>query len=173
MKIETKNIRIEPIEAKDLEALRLRIDNWRRCYEDRPISHVSFLAKKIAEHEAAVMREAGIVIPGTASCKKFDRADAEILEEAWRSMDVHDPAQLRQLNCSGLTPTVAKTIVFIYAFAGNRYRNIIHQYRRGCLHVSERSFMAQNWETESLRFFAERVHKIEEVLHAIKEKGVK
>lgn len=172
MKIDAKSVKIEPIEGKDLEVLRLRIDNWRRCYEDRPISHVSFLAKKIAEHEAAVMREAGIVVPGTASCKKFDRADAEILETAWRGMDSHDPNSLRKLNRSGLTPTVAKTIVFIYAFAGNRYRNILHQYRRGCLHVSERSFMLNKWETESLRYFAEVVHKIEATLNATKKNGV-
>lgn len=172
MKIEAKNVKIEPIEAKDLEELRLRIDNWRRCYEDRPISHISFLAKKIAEHEAAVMREAGIVVPGTASCKKFDRADAEILEKAWRSMDTHDPSRLRKLNQFGLTLTVAKTIVFIYAFAGNRYRNILHQYRRAILHVSERSFMLNNWETQSLRYFFEVVQKTEADQVAQKEKRV-
>lgn len=148
-------------DTAELEAFKLRVENWRRVYEDRPISHVSFLARKIMEHEAATALAAGISFGGQKSFNRLDPDDAELLQEAWRRMDEDDPEEIRRIAPAGMSPKVAKNICFIYAFAGNRYRNVIHQYRRAILHVSDYRFYKNSWEDCALRYFKKTCDRIE------------
>lgn len=161
MKIDLKKSKTTEITAEELEVFKLRIENWRRCYEDKQVTHVSFLARKIMEHEAATMIAAGLTLPGQRRFHSLDLDDADLLQEAWRRMDEDDPEEIRRIAPAGMSPKVAKNIVFIYAFAGNRYRNVIHQYRRAILHVSDFRFYKNSWEECALRFFAKTVHRIE------------
>lgn len=160
MKIEPKTTE-QADDSDELEAFKLRIENWRRCYEDRPVSHVSFLARKIMEHEAATMIAAGLALPGQRQFHKLDLEDAELLQEAWRRLDEDDPEEIRRIAPAGMSPKVAKNIVFIYAFAGNRYRNVIHQYRRAILHVSDYRFYKNSWEECALRYFLKFCNRLE------------
>lgn len=154
-------------ESAQLEAIKARCENWRRCFEEHPKREVSitYLAiealknkygltddqKYIEQRRRDYMESQKTVETTYVNVRDFK--DAEILNTVWKYMGHPGEADLK-IGDTGLNVRTAKIIVFIYTFGNARYwRN-----KSG---IPLRRQNIGEWEKQALLFFARRVKQYE------------
>lgn len=160
-------MQIEIPDSEQLEAIKSRCENWRRCFEEHPKRDVSitYLAiealknkygltddQKNIEQRRRDYLESQKTLE-TAYVNVKDYRDAEILNTVWKYMGHPGEADLK-IGDTGLNVKTAKIIIFIYTFGNARYwRN-----KSG---IPLRRQNMDEWEKQALLFFARRVKQYE------------
>lgn len=154
-------------ESEQLEAIKARCENWRRCFEEHPKREVSitYLAiealknkygltddqKYIEQRRRDYMESQKTVETTYVNVRDFK--DAEILNTVWKYMGHPGEADLK-IGDTGLNVRTAKIIIFIYTFGNARYRaNKSFRFWGGC--------RMNEWEKQALLFFGRRVREFE------------
>lgn len=160
-------MQIDIPESEQLETIKVRCENWRRCYEEHPKREVSitYLAIEALKNKYDLTDDQKYIeqkrrdylesqkAAETTYVNVKDYRDAEILNTVWKYLGHHGEADLK-IGDTGLNVRTAKIIVFIYTFGNARYRANKSFRFWGGRRMSE-------WEKQALLFFARRVRLFE------------